>query len=111
MAPPKAADLDPNWVGVSAGRWEGDVLVVETAGVYDKTTLDKAGLPHSTDLQVTEHIKKLDADTLEDVVTINDPKTYTKAWSTRVTFKRQPARHADQGIRLHRLQPGSGGEE
>jgi hypothetical protein len=37
---------------------------------------------------------KLDADTLEDVITIDDPKTYTKPWSTRVTYRRQP------GLRL-----------
>ena len=98
MAPPKAADLDPNWMGVSAGRWEGDTLVVESAGVYDKTTLDKAGLPHSTDMQVTERIKKLDANTLEDVITITDPKTYTKPWSTRVTFKRQPGYRIQQYV-------------
>jgi hypothetical protein len=45
-------------------------------------------------MRVSERIRKVDADTLEDVVTINDPKTYTKAWSTRATYKRQP------GLRL-----------
>jgi hypothetical protein len=53
--------------------------------------LDTAGLPHTTDLEVTEHIKKTAADTLEDLVTYHDPKMYAKDWSTRLTFKRQPA--------------------
>ncbi len=94
MALPKPDDLDPNWMGVSVGHWDGDTLVVDTRGFNDLTTLDAAGLPHSTDMQVSERIHKVDADTLEDVVTIADPKTYTKSWSTRVTYRRQP------GLRL-----------
>jgi hypothetical protein len=94
MAMPKLDDLDPNWMGVSVGRWDGDTLVVDTQGFNDVTTLDAAGLPHSTEMRVSERIRKVDTDTLEDVVTIADPKTYTKAWSTRVTYRRQP------GLRL-----------
>jgi hypothetical protein len=91
---PKLADVDPNWMGQSAGRWDGDTLVIETQGFNDLTTLDSAGLPHSTDLRVAERLRKLDADTLEDTVTITDPKSYTKSWTTRVTYRRQP------GLRL-----------
>jgi hypothetical protein len=94
MTLPKLDDLDPNWMGLSVGHWEGDTLVVETQGFNDLTTLDSAGLPHSTEMQVSERIRKLDADTLEDVITIADPKTFTRSWSTRVTFRRQP------GLRL-----------
>jgi hypothetical protein len=64
--------------------------MVDSLGFNDATTLDSAGLPHSTEMRVTERIRKLDANTLEDLITINDPKTYTKPWSTRVTYKRQP---------------------
>lgn len=91
---PKLEDMDPNWMGQSAGHWEGDILVVDSQGFNDLTTLDAAGLPHSTEMRLTERIRKLDADTLEDVITINDPKTYTRSWSTRVTYRRQP------GLRL-----------
>jgi hypothetical protein len=94
MTLPKLDDMDPNWMGLSAGRWDGDTLAVETQGFNDLTTLDAAGLPHSTEMRVSERIRKLDADTLEDVITITDPKTYTKPWSTRVTYRRQP------GLRL-----------
>ena len=94
MTLPKLDDMDPNWMGESAGRWDGDTLVVETQGFNDLTTLDSAGLPHSTQMRVSERIRKLDADTLEDLITVIDPKTYTRPWSTRVTFQRQP------GLRL-----------
>ncbi len=89
---PKLEDMDPNWMGQSAGHWEGDTLVVDSQGFNDLTTLDAAGLPHSTELRVRERLRKIDADTLEDVITINDPKTYTRPWSTRVTYQRQPGR-------------------
>jgi hypothetical protein len=94
MPLPNLADLDPNWMGLSVGHWEGDTLVVESQGFNDLTTLDTAGLPHSTEMHVAERIRKLDTDTLEDVITITDPKTFTAAWSTRVTYRRQP------GLRL-----------
>jgi hypothetical protein len=94
LALPKLEDMDPNWMGQSAGHWEGDTLVVETQGFNDLTTLDAAGLPHSTEMRVSERLRKLDADTLEDAITIKDPKTYTKSWTTRVTYRRQP------GLRL-----------
>jgi hypothetical protein len=94
MTLPKLADMDPNWMGLSSGRWDGDTLVVESQGFNDLTTLDAAGLPHSTEMRVAERIRKVDADTLEDLITITDPKTYTKPWSTRVTYRRQP------GLRL-----------
>jgi hypothetical protein len=94
MTLPKPDDLDPNWMGLSVGRWDGDTLVVESQGFNDLTTLDAAGLPHSTEMHVSERLRKLAGDTLEHVVTITDPKVFTKAWSTRVTYRRQP------GLRL-----------
>jgi hypothetical protein len=91
---PPLEDMDPNWMGQSAGHWDSDTLVVDSRGFNDLTTLDTAGLPHSSEMRVSERIHKLGADTLEDLITVNDPQIYTKAWSTRVTFKRQP------GLRL-----------
>jgi hypothetical protein len=90
--PVKTDDRDQNWMGFSTGHWEGDTLVVFTAGFNDKTVLDTAGLPHSTDMEVTEHLKKTDADTLEDLVTIHDPKMYSKDWSFKLDYRRQPGR-------------------
>ncbi|MGC1457977.1 MAG: hypothetical protein WA825_06845 [Steroidobacteraceae bacterium] len=90
MTLPKLDDMDPNWMGLSAGHWDGDTLAIDSQGFNDLTTLDTAGLPHSTQLRVSERLRKLDADTLEDVITITDPKTYTKPWSTRATYRRQP---------------------
>lgn len=91
---PRLEDMDPNWMGQSAGHWEGATLVVESQGFNDSTTLDAAGLPHSTQMKVTERLRKLDVDTLEDTITIDDPGAYTHLWATRVMYRRQP------GLRL-----------
>src|SRR5262245_32552237 len=34
---PLPADPDPSWMGAAVGRWEGDTLVIESAGYNDKT--------------------------------------------------------------------------
>ena len=48
---PREFDL-PAFLGYSAGHWERDTLVVETAGFNDKTPLDVVGHPHSDSLRV-----------------------------------------------------------
>ena len=84
------AEIDPTYMGYSVGRWDGDTLVVETKGLTDDTILDRAGITHSTDLKVTERIRVLpDGNSLEDRMTFEDPKTFTKPWDTAVRWYRQ----------------------
>jgi hypothetical protein len=80
-------DLEPTYMGHSIGKYEGDALVIDTVGFNDKTWLDPMGLPHSDAMHVTERLRRTDHDTLEDDITIDDPKTYTKPWTAQVTFK------------------------
>lgn len=76
---------DPNavdtWLGDSIGHWDGDTLVVETVGQNDKTWLDESGVPHSSDMKVTERITRNDFGHLTIENIIDDPKTFTKTWS------------------------------
>lgn len=81
---------DPLWMGYSAARWEGDNLVVESRGFNDKTWLDGLGHPHSEDLRVTERYHRRDFGHLDAKVTIDDPKTYTKSFTIKVTFDLLP---------------------
>jgi len=83
-------DLDPTYMGHSIGKFEGDALVVDTVGFNDKTWLDPMGLPHTEALHVTEHIRRVDHDTLTDEYTIDDPKAYTKPWKATRIFKLKP---------------------
>jgi len=70
---------DPRFYGYSVGHWEDDyTFVVDSLGTDDRTWLDQTGHPHSADMHVQERFKRVDHNTLEDEITINDPKMYTK---------------------------------
>jgi hypothetical protein len=80
-----AKDPNPSWLGYSFGRWEGDTLVIETSGFNDKTWLDTTmGHPATDALHVTERFRRPNFGTLELQATIDDPKAYTKPWTTAV---------------------------
>jgi hypothetical protein len=83
-------DLDPTWMGNSIGNWDGDTLAIDTIGFNDKTWLDMLGLPHSEALHVVERLRRLDHETLQDDITIDDPKTFTKPWNVQKIFKLRP---------------------
>jgi hypothetical protein len=83
-------DLPPTWMGDSIGSWEGDTLVVDTTDFNDKTWIDRGGRPHSDALHVVERIRRVDHDTLEDNLTMEDPKAYTKPWSGQIIFQLKP---------------------
>jgi len=77
-------DPDPRWYGYSIGKWEDDqTFVVQTSGLDERTWLDNAGDPHSSEMRVEERYHRVDHDTLEITVKIDDPKTYTAAWLAR----------------------------
>jgi hypothetical protein len=71
----------PTWYGYSVGKWEGDTFVVDTVGLDERTWLDRFGDPHSSDLHVQERYRRLDHDTLEFNMIIDDTKTYTQSWA------------------------------
>jgi hypothetical protein len=76
-------------VPISKGHWDADTLVVETAGYPDNTLIDNL-VPHGYDLKTVERIGLKGANELEDRITIEDPKYFTRPWQTVVTYKRQP---------------------
>ncbi len=81
----------PYYSGHSAGHWEGDTLVIESAGFNDMTFLDNSGAPHSDQLRTSERIRKLpDGKSLEDVVTIHDPEVFTRDWQARFVYQARP---------------------
>ena len=82
-----AEELNPSWLGFSKGRWEGDVLVVETRGLNGRQWLDHGGLPTSDKLTVIEKFRRPSFGQLEIELTINDPTYYTKPW-TATTINR-----------------------
>ena len=79
------ADPQPAWLGYSVGKWEGDTLVVDTAGFNDKSWLDASGHPHSEAMRVQERFHRLDFGHMDLQVTIDDPKMYFKPFTVKVT--------------------------
>jgi hypothetical protein len=76
-----AAEAVPSYYGFSVGRWEKDTLVVESVGYNEKFWLTSGGLPHTEALHLTERFTRTDLNTLKYEVTVDDPRTYTKAWT------------------------------
>ena len=83
---PMPADLEPTWMGTSAGRWDGDTLVIQTTGFNGRTWLDTAQHPHSDALKLTIRMTRPDFDHLTWDLTMEDPKFYAKPIRNLRTF-------------------------
>lgn len=55
-----AKDPNPTWMGYSAGRWDGNVLVVDSAGFNGNIWLDTPGHPATDALHITERFERRD---------------------------------------------------
>ncbi len=106
---PHPPDMLPTYFGDSAGRWEGETLVVDVAGFNDKTWLaDARDRPtptsrgvwlHSDALRVVERWRMVDADTLEYQAVVTDPQLLTGPWTTPTrTLRRQPFTKIGEGM-------------
>lgn len=74
------------WWGDSRARWEGDTLVVDVTNFSPKTDYQGA----RENLRLTERWTRKDASTLELVVTIEDPTTWTRPWTVTQEYAKQP---------------------
>jgi hypothetical protein len=81
------------WYGDSRGRWEGDALVIDVTNFSPKT--DYQGSREN--LHLIERWKRTGPNSLEYVVTIEDPTVWTRPWTVRQDFTRQ----SDQDNRLY----------
>jgi hypothetical protein len=98
-------DVEPTWMGHSIGRWDGDVLVVDTVGTNGKaravngvganarvSAIDQEPrLPVSDELHLVERLRLVaDGQLLEDEITLEDPKTYREPIVVKHYFHRRP---------------------
>jgi hypothetical protein len=89
-------DPAPRWNGYAVGKWVDDyTFVANYIGMDPRTWMDNVGRPHSDALRVEERWHRVNADTLELTVTIDDPKFYTQPWKAldRFMLHRLPDSH------------------
>lgn len=72
------ASPQPSWSGYSAGKWQGDTLVVETTGFTEDSWFDGFGHPRSETMRITEKYRRRDFGHTDLEVNIEDPKYYTR---------------------------------
>jgi hypothetical protein len=78
----KADASRPNnytFMGQSAGRWEGDSLIIDSVGFTDETWLARGGLIHSDQMHIIEKFTRT-GNTMTYEVTVDDPEMLIKPW-------------------------------
>ena len=82
-----------SYMGDSRGHWEGTTLVVETTNFLGGKTgigLNGGGTPTSDALKLTERFTRVDPNTINYEMTVDDPKIYTKPWKVGFPISQEP---------------------
>jgi len=92
---PHVSESVRQYMGDARGHWEGDTLVVVTKNFTDKTSIgfNGNGLRHSEAMRLVERFTRVDAETIQWEVTIEDPKTYTKPFKIATPIRLQNDYH------------------
>ena len=92
---PPLSDRIRLWNGDPRGRWEGDTLIVETANYNDQGTIGTniasrglRGIQQSEALTIVERFTRLDDQTINYEVTIDDPEPFTSPWTVAMPLNR-----------------------
>jgi hypothetical protein len=76
-----------SYMGDARGRWEGNTLVVETRNVREESAYRGAN-PET--FRLVERFTPVSPDKLEWAVTIDDPSTWTRAWTFSMPLTLDP---------------------
>jgi hypothetical protein len=82
------------WWGDSRGHWEGNTLVIDVTNFNGKASFRGA----TDNLHLIERWTRTGPESVEYVVTIDDPTTWTKPW----TVKQEWSRQGDQYNRIYK---------
>jgi hypothetical protein len=85
--PPNPEEVSGTYYGHSTGEWQGDTFVVESSGFNARFWFSNGGLPHTEALRLTERFSRPNFDTLRYEVTVDDPLTYTRPWTSAWTVE------------------------
>lgn len=83
---PLPEEFDLFYNGNSVGRWEGDMLVVDTVGLHPRTNI-VPGIPHTEASRVHEHIYLQAPGQLIIEFTITNPEVLARPLVTRVAYR------------------------
>jgi hypothetical protein len=75
------------WFGDSWGRWDGDVLVVETTNLNPTHVFQGGGIP-TEHTKVIERFQRVDDDTILYEFSVEDPTTYAEPWGGEIPFEK-----------------------
>ena len=89
-------EAEPRYAGHSTGRWEGATLVVATVGV--KESVRFRNVPHSSRMRITERIRLLNDEMLENQVTVDDPEYLTGPWTWTWMYKKWPTYRIEEYV-------------
>jgi hypothetical protein len=81
---PLPSDPTPSWMGYSSAKWSGDTLVVDSIGLRDDSWIDWQGSVVGETAKVREEIRRPDFGHMEILLTIDDPKAYTKPFTVTI---------------------------
>lgn len=93
---PNLDEVRPYAFGHSTSHWEGDVLVVESAGFLDKSNIyvnreNNESVFPGPEMRVIERMHLEDNNNVMiSERTIIDPKNFKEPWVTRVRYERRP---------------------
>src|SRR3989454_3788790 len=85
-----------SWNGDPRGHWEGNTLIVDTTNYNNKGWIATSaatgrikGIPQSEALHVVERFTRVDAETINYEVTVDDPNIYTRPWEVAIPLSRE----------------------
>jgi len=108
------SEVVPSNYGHSIGWWEGDTFVVDTIGFNEDFWLDRRGLPHTEQLHTIERFDRLNANSIQYRVTVDDPGAYTAQWEGGFNLRWNPGQElfeysCQQANYAHELMVGQEG--
>jgi hypothetical protein len=80
-------------MGDSRGRFEGNSLVIVTTNFLPNRTgigLNGGGAPTSEELKITERLTRVDQDTIQYEMRVEDPKTFTAPFKIAFPIRQEP---------------------
>jgi hypothetical protein len=87
----------PHYFGDTIGHWEGDVLVADSITLGKMDSLD-AQAPVSDSLHVVQRFHRTAYDTLEDQITLEDPKAWAGPVTVTMHYKLDPDGELDEVV-------------